>query len=151
MVHYPNITRNWNLIATRPVKCNDESAQPSSLNGRKICLVHTLATPLKAFAALGKLILSTVDIATRVFGVITLNEHPKSLRQAGASVIDVIGGSLLLPVAIVANLVRGVVGTIFYPGALIAQADKTDSQWSVRHNCLAGTVVNYPWLHFEEI
>jgi len=144
MVHFPNIEASWHTIAHRPVISNDGSYQWSSLEGRGICLIHTLATPIKAFSGLGKLVMSTISIATITFAVLTFNAHPKHLLQAGANIIDVTVGTVLLPVAMVANIVRGIAGTIFHPGAMIREADVIEGfTFAAEHNILQGIFVNY--------
>lgn len=146
MVHFPNIDKNWSIIATRPVNCRkedkyDEFFSVQGLKGRGICLIHTLATPLKALSALGRLVLSVIAIATITFAVLTLNQHPSDLKQAGANVIDVTVGTVLLPVALFANVIRGVAGAL-YPKAMIGYNDAGD-RYAMEHPLLSGTLVNY--------
>ena len=140
-VHFPNIEKNWTTITERTVECLDDADDITSLKGRGISFIHTIATPLKAFTGLGKLTQSALGIASIVLSVITLNTHPKDLDKAGANVIDVGVGGVLLPVALVANAVRGVVGTLFHPGAMIRGRDFYT--WEAKHNILQGTLVNY--------
>lgn len=141
MVNFPNIANNVNLIAHRSVECTDDSNEISSWKGRGISLLHTLATPLKALTGLGKLALSVMDIAYLILGVVTLNIHPKHLEQAGANVIDVVVGGLLLPVALLAHFARGVVGSTIHPAAMIRKADMPS--YETMHNLMQGTLVNY--------
>ena len=47
--------------------------------------------------------------------ILTLNHRPKNLILIGAKLIDTAGGIILLPFALVANVVRGIVGVIIYP------------------------------------
>lgn len=141
MVNFPNITTNINLIAHRSVECTDDSNEISSWKGRGISLLHTLATPLKALTGLGKLALSVMETVSIILAVLTLNKHPKDLDQAGANVIDIVVGSLLLPVALVAHFARGVVGSTIHPTAMIKKADIPS--YETMHNLMHGTLVNY--------
>lgn len=110
--------------------------------------MHLLATPLKALSGLGLLALATAGIATLTLGILTLNLPPVHLLQVAANVIDVPVGAVLLPIALIANVIRGVIGTIFHPGAMIRDEypnrfilDPND-YWKANHNILAGTLVN---------
>jgi hypothetical protein len=129
MVHFSNIARNWDIIVhpTMPVYVKkDEKAccdRASSLAGRVASLAGLLGTPFMVWQGLGKLVLSTVDAATRVFSVLTFNSKGSvacDLKQAAASlIVDVPVGAALLPVATLAWIVRGAVGTIFHPGVMV--------------------------------
>lgn len=148
MDYFPNIKENWNIIAHRPVETSRISFEEkaNSISGRFTCLMHTLATPLKAFSKLGKLVLSTILIAMRTFAVITLNAHPKALLYAAAGLIDVSVGAALLPIALVANVIRGVIGTLFHPGAMIKSIPIYYFHLNssrLDHNILHGTLINY--------
>lgn len=141
VVQFKNISHNWNTMTERTVECFDNANEFSSLKGRGISLVHTLATPLKALSGLGKLVLTTAQIATIIFAVLTLNAPPSILKQAGANILDVTVGSILLPVALVAHLIRGAAGTILHPGIMIEQTTVLTEE--AHHNLLHGTLVNY--------
>lgn len=143
---FPNIEKNWKAITERSVECLDYTDDISSLKGRGISLLHTLAIPLKTYSGLGRLATDVLSIASIVIGVATLNQRPEALKQAGAYVLDFVAGGILLPIALVAQSIRGVVGTIFHPGAMIRQFDRTKGDlptWGVEHNLLKGTLVNY--------
>lgn len=145
-MNFPNIQSSWNIIGHRPVRCSNESneAEAFSLKGRGGCLMHTLATPLKALSGLGRLVLSVVAIAHGVFAVLTLNAPPKHLLKIPGKVIDIVIGAALLPVALLANVIRGVVGTIFHPGAMIKKFPFAEgTPFYLAHNILHGTLVNY--------
>lgn len=148
MVNFPNISNHWAMIASPTVLSTDDSSHLiGSLKGRGICLFHTLATPFKALSSLGRLVMSVVETAYVIFATLTLNAHPKELLQAAANIVDVVGGAALLPFALIANVIRGVVGTIIYPAAMIQDASAyiTDEhQFKADHNLLYGTFVNYP-------
>ena len=61
--YFPNITRHWNMIATPVVITIDpEEVNMTSLKGRFICLVHLVATPIKAYSSLGKLVITALGI-----------------------------------------------------------------------------------------
>jgi hypothetical protein len=118
MTYFPNISKSWDKIAYQTVLLQDTS---SFLGTRAICLVHTLATPLKALSGLGELASIILITAMLVLQVLTLNSPPKKLLTATAGVIDVVGGAFLLPLALLANVIRGVVGATFYPAAMIRE------------------------------
>lgn len=146
MSYFPSIEANWHTITHRTVECLDNSHEIDSLKGRGISLLHTLATPLKAWTGLGKLALEVLSIGSIVIAVVTLNRHPRDLKLAGAYVIDVVGGTVLLAIALVAHLIRGIVGTIFHPAAMIRKHEESDKfaiDWAAEHNLLQGTLVNY--------
>lgn len=148
MLYFPNITDNWNMIAHTPISAIDESYKFSSMQGRAICLVHAIATPLKAVSGYGRLILTTVDVVKIIFAIITLNTSPKNVILAGALALDVLGGVVLIKVALLANLIKGIAGAILHPGAMIHDdrpfmyAQDFDL-WGAQHNMLRGTLVNY--------
>jgi hypothetical protein len=145
MDFFINIDRSWNMIAHRPVIGGEGSHQFSSLSGRVVCLVHLLATPLKVVSGIGLLVLNTARAVGIIFGVLTFNIHPKYLSEASICVIDVVIGVPLLPIAIIANIIRGIVGTIFHPGAMIRECSAKECEtYAVKHNILYGTLVNYP-------
>jgi hypothetical protein len=149
MVYFPSIDRNWDLIAHRSVISIDgTSHEATSLKGRGICLIHALATPLKALSGVGMLAFFITETAVRVLGVLTLNSHPKELIQAVVSLVDIPLGALLLPIALLANVIRGVAGTIFHPGAMIVDRSAYRSysdfnHFAANHNILFGTLINY--------
>lgn len=130
MVHFSNIARNWDIIAHPSMPVYVKKAEDgvkftcaSSLAGRVSSLAGLLGTPFMVWQGLGKLVLSTVDAVRGVFSVLTFNSKgcvAKDLKQAAASIIvDVPVGAALLPVATLAWIVRGVVGTIFHPGVMV--------------------------------
>lgn len=139
---------NWSLITSRSViSTNGGTRCASSLKGRGICLIHTLATPLKAYSGLGRLVLATISTASDIFAVLTLNAHPKELVRAGKNILNITLGAALLPFVMLANIVRGVVGTIFHPGAMIREEDsflQYRKPYLAKHNIIEGTLVNYP-------
>lgn len=141
IVQFKNIRDNWNTMTRRTVECFDDANEFSSLKGRGISLFHTLATPLKALSGFGKLVLATAQIATMTFAVLTLNAPLGVLKQAGANILDVTVGGLLLPVALLAHFVRGVAGTILHPAMMIEHTDILT--YEAKHNLLHGTLVNY--------
>jgi hypothetical protein len=144
MLEFKNIERNWRLITSRNVYTKESADQEaSSIQGRIICLIHTFATPLKALSGLGCLALTITDTARIILGVLTLNTHPKKLGQAIVNLIDVPVGALLLSVALTANVIRGIVGTIFNPGIMIRHVDMRNDHTMTKHNILYGTLINY--------
>ncbi len=78
-------------------------------------------------SGIGKLALTVLETAKIVLGVLTLNRPLKELEKVKANVIDFVGGAILLPLAIVANIVKGVVGTTLYPGIMIRTLNKEEN------------------------
>jgi hypothetical protein len=148
MVYFSNIQRNWDAIVHRTVWIEDESmTKASSLKGRVVCLTHTLATPLKAWSGVGTLALSTAGAVFGTFAILTLNAPPQYVLQIAANVIDVPVGAVLLPIALLANVIRGIAGTIFHPALMIRRyhhlSPDSAIPFAVRHYILQGTLVNY--------
>jgi hypothetical protein len=148
MANFINIERSWNIIAHRPIKSEDGYHLQSSWKGRGVCLIHTLATPLKAISGVGLLVITAASIMLVPFGVITLNISPKSLITTSFHIVDLTLGAVLLPIALAANVIRGIVGTVIHPGAMIKEDDsiKTlykEKQFPIQHPILQGTLVNY--------
>lgn len=138
---------NISVIRGPTIPCVDgKSYSASSLKGRAVCLVHLIATPLKALSGVGKLTVSVANAALAIFKALTLNASPKSsLIYAVTEIADVLCGTITLPFALLANVVRCAVGVIFHPGAMIrndsaAQPQPTDFRSNM---FLYGTVVNY--------
>lgn len=141
MVNFPNIENQWHTITHRTVECEETFDKGYALKGRGICLAHTVATPIKIITSLAKLVLSTIEIATIIFSVITLNAPPRKLFQAGANVVDVAVGTVLLPIATLAHLVRGVAGIIIHPKCMIKETDFILP--GTKSSTLCGAIVNY--------
>lgn len=143
------INYSVDMIVNRPISSIDGTSHRGlSLKGRGICLIHTLATPLKAWSALGKLVLLISQTAAFVLAVLTLNAHPKHLINVSAKVIDIAGGTVLLPIAFVIHLIRGITGTIIHPGMMIKDDSLRKDQYEfyrfgAEHNILQGTLVHY--------
>ena len=141
MVNYTNIHIQWHAITHRTIECEESLDRFLSLKGRGISLAYTLFTPLTLISNIGKLILTTIEVATITFAVITLNAPYHDLNQAGANIVDVTLGAALLPFAITAHLTRGIAGTIFHPKYMIKKIDFILA--GTQNGFFNGTIVNY--------
>ena len=142
---YANILRNTRTIATQSVISTHGESEVSSLMGRAICVIHVAATPLKALAGIGLLALRVIQIASITLGILTLNRPPQYIKHIGHAIIDIAVGGILLPVALLANVIRGVTGAIFHPGVLIRDVQHINhNTFAAAHNAIQGTLVYYP-------
>lgn len=142
--NYLSTLRSTRMIATQSVASNKGESEVASFSGRAICLIHVAATPLKALAGVGMLALRILQIAVLALSILTLNGSPKNVKIIAQVSIDVVIGTILLPVALIANVIRGTVGTIFHPGALIRDVREIEyNEFAEEHNILQGTLVHY--------
>ncbi|WP_158021805.1 hypothetical protein [Candidatus Protochlamydia naegleriophila] len=133
------------MIATQSVASKNGESEASSLMGRAICAIHVAATPLKALAGIGLLATRVMVIALAAFSILMLNRNPKDVKVIVHMIIDVVAGTVLLPIALLANIIRGTAGAIFHPGALIRDVRGMDyNDFAATHNILQGTLVHYP-------
>lgn len=126
----------------------DGSQQRSSIKGRIVCLVHLIATPLKIISSIGHIAARILCAAYLFVQIVTLNTSPSLSKHIIFHLADAALGIATLPLAVIANIIRCLVGTTLYPAAMIRNdtglimEDKFD-RWPADHMFLAGTLVNY--------
>ena len=105
-------------VFTPPILTDDPDLPArGSWRGRGIVLLHFLTLPLKALAWLGQRFYQAARIVAKLFGVLTLNKHPKEILKVFTGVVDWVVGSVTAFVAIFANAIRCLIG-IFHQKAM---------------------------------
>jgi hypothetical protein len=138
-----NSKKSWDNIASRPVLSNKRESKFSSLKGRRICLIHTLSTPIKIYVSVSRLALTLFQTAFLGFGIVSLNIHPKNVSVIVSNLIDIPLATFLLPLEVCVNVIRGLAG-LLHPGAMIRETSNHSDQIYCQHNILIGTLINYP-------